>query len=156
MARDIFPDDYHDSYVKPTLKYDYEELLQFQMELENWERDLDKREKEALYRLRKSEEYFKEESDHLTKERGEVEIDKAQVERVKSDCARQLEAVKKRQELLDGQHTVLAALTTQLEKANREPLDVINDVLLQLELEVDPIEIAKRIREIGKSLDVKW
>lgn len=57
---------------------------------------------------------------------------------------------------IEKQHYDLRVVADRLQTANRQPLDVINDVLLQLELEVDPIQIAKAIREIGKSLDVKW
>lgn len=44
----------------------------------------------------------------------------------------------------------------RLSVANRPTLDVLADALLQLELDVDPAEIAKSVRELRKTLDVKW
>lgn len=61
-----------------------------------------------------------------------------------------------REELLDRQHEGLKVITSNLEKANRTSLEIIDDILLQLELDVSPAEIAVNIRQIKNSLDVKW
>ena len=44
----------------------------------------------------------------------------------------------------------------QVARANRPAMQTIDDVLLQLELDVDPKEIAESVREFRKTLDVKW
>ncbi|UIS24640.1 hypothetical protein S21ZY_078 [Pseudomonas phage ZY21] len=40
--------------------------------------------------------------------------------------------------------------------ANRDPIETINEILLMLELEASPEEIARLMREKREALDVKW
>lgn len=75
------------------------------------------------------------EQDHFAIEKGRFEADQQKVLEMQSRIAFACERVN---------------------AANRDPIEVINEALLLLELDESPEEIAKLLREKREVLDVKW
>lgn len=172
--KDFFPDDYDerrlmDGYItvkKPKPKKGQMMVdLPLKADFESWEEfeelrdEIDQRMafvRSETYDLERKSAWLQERSDDLDEMHTKLAKKTGELE----DWERSLFKIKERLDdrdlTLNADHRKLELVTSRLEAANRQPLDVINDVLLQLELEVDPIEIAKHIREIGKTLDVKW
>lgn len=59
------------------------------------------------------------------------------------------------QNVLDLQKRISLAID-RVNAGNRDPIETINEILLMLELEASPEEIAKLMREKREALDVKW
>ena len=57
--------------------------------------------------------------------------------------------------VMDLQSRISLAID-RVNAANRDPIETINEILLMLELDASPEEIAKLMREKREALDVKW
>lgn len=58
-------------------------------------------------------------------------------------------------QVLDLQNRIQLACE-RVQAGNRDSIEVIDEILLLLELEENPVEIAKQLREKREILDVKW
>lgn len=138
MARDVYPDDYNQGYLKQPALMSYEDLVENQKELDTWQYDLEVKERELVKfeaQLQTKQDYLVDAKKNLDKLSGYLD---------------------ERRAGLDDDNANLRTVVLAVQAANREPLEILNDALLQLELDVDPIEIAKNIRELVKTLDIKW
>ncbi|ATW58014.1 hypothetical protein CNR34_00081 [Pseudomonas phage nickie] len=85
---------------------------------------------------------LKEWQDALDKEQDHFSIEK---ERFEADQHKVLEL-----------QMVIQRAVERVNAANQDPIEVINEALLLLELDESPEEIAKLLREKREALDVKW
>lgn len=99
----------------------------------------------------------------LEKETKRVEKLEADVQAQALQVRAQVEAVtlvmndnERSREALNNREMILDDRRKKLEKANVDPIQALDEILLQLELEEDPLEILKYMKKRREELEPKW